>query len=149
MKRNTLLHILWTVLFLILAVYSPFNASAEAVTPESLQDVIADIARSAKERDFSNLRKYGTSGVQLYWSVCNSEGRVEFSLDEIMHELTQDSKSSDIGVTTSPSGGSIETTGWPQENAFLYFQFKRIAGRWKWLGVCEAPKRPFDFDPNL
>jgi hypothetical protein len=112
---------------------------------DPMRQVVEQIRTSVETNDFSTLTIYVTKFEKLYWGVCNSDGSVELTVDEMNRQLSRLSRKGRIRVNDISSAGLIETTGWSGESSYIYFDITKEDDRWNWRGVCESTIRSIDF----
>lgn len=132
--------------FLVAPLYFLFiQTGVYGAENDPMRQVIAQIRISVEKNDFSALIMYAPKSEKLYWGVCNSEGSAKLTVVEMNRQLSELSRKGRIRITDVSSAGLIETTGWPGESSYIYFDITKEDDHWNWRGVCESTIRSIDF----
>ena len=152
-KGNTL--IMFLICPLIFIVLIGVGSSAQSNNnvdrnqkEEELRKIFAEVKKAVQTKDFNKLRNYVSKKDTLYWGQCNTDTSINFTFNNIIHELREHSKNEEITVTEHLTS-FVETEGWTGEYPYLYFQFTKVNKNWKWLGVCYDMERSLDYRKEL
>ena len=112
--------------------------------------IVADIIKAVESKDFRHLYRYFPDEDRLAWGSCGPTDMSPelFSVKEVLNILSNQAQKVTIHVNETPSETfmlSVETSGWPDYEQYVYFNFTKKTDSWVWSSVCHYYQRTWDF----